>query len=96
MNKDEIQELILGVAVVALGYALWKNFKGGAVAVGTKSSAGGVTVAPYGAVSPFTSLTDLLSGTTHDIGSFNGQNYLAQMEAGSPWGNGPRQPGALW
>jgi hypothetical protein len=95
MNKEQIQELILGAAVVALGYALWKNFKGSAK-VSTKTAAGGVTVAPYGAVSPFTSLTDLLTGTVSDIGAYEGVNYLGQLEAGSPWGNGPRQPGAMW
>jgi hypothetical protein len=27
MNKDQVQDLILGVALVALGYAVWQHFK---------------------------------------------------------------------
>lgn len=101
MNKDQIQELMMGVAVVALGYALYKHFKPGA-AVATKAaavstaSAGGPAFA-YGASSPFTSMKDLLTGTVHDFGEYQGENYLADMESSAPvYGNGPRVPGGYW
>jgi hypothetical protein len=88
MNKEQINELIMGVAVVALGYALWKNFRPGAAAqVATKA----------GAPSPFTGMTDLLTGTVNDTGAFEGVNYLAQIESAAPvYGNGPRVAGRYW
>jgi hypothetical protein len=89
---------MMGAAVVALAYALYKHFKPGAAkaAPATAQPSGGAAFA-YGAPSPFTTLADLLSGAVHDIGSFDGQNYLGTIEAGPVVaGNGPRAPGALW
>ena len=57
MTSAQIQELMMGAAVVALGYALYKHFKPGAapaVAVSTK------TAAPSG-------LAGLLAGTVNDL-----------------------------
>ncbi len=103
MNKDQINELLMGAAVVALAYALYKHFKPGANAAASPAPAvapaqvGGGAAFAYGEPSPFTTLTDLLSGTVHDIGGFNGENYLADMEASTAAsGNGPRRAGALW
>jgi hypothetical protein len=84
MTKDDIQDLLVGAVVVALGYALWRHFKPAqAVVAAPPAPTGprtGVTVgAPSPSASPFTSLTDLLSGAVHDIGGYQGRNYLDEM-----------------
>ena len=55
MNKEQIQELILGAAMVALGYALWRNFKG-VPKVATKAASN----AP---MAPSNPLAGMLNGT---------------------------------
>lgn len=98
MNKDQIQELMLGVAVVALGYALYKHFKPGAKVAAPVSvaKAGGAAFAA-GEPSPFTSMKDLLTGAVSDFGAYDGNNYLADIEAAAPvYGNGPRVAGGYW
>lgn len=93
MNKDQVQELMLGAVVAVLAYALYKHFK--APAAGQPST-------PYGqkpmgfAVgeptaqsrpNPFTNLNDLLTGAVHDIGGYQGQDYLATMGDPLIYGN---------
>lgn len=103
MTKDQVQELMMGAALVALGYALWQHFKRPASPAAATSQAaaqqqaGGAEFA-YGEPSPFTTLQDLLSGAVHDIGSWNGENYLADLEAApaTAGGAGPRVPGGYW
>jgi hypothetical protein len=83
MTRDDIHDLALGAALVILGYALYKHFQSGQPL--PASTANAVTdvennYTTSGPTSPFTSLTDLLSGTVHDIGGYQGQNYLAGLE----------------
>ena len=95
MNKDQIQELMLGAAVVALCYALYKHFRPDAPKK-RAAGAGGPAFA-YGAPSPFTSMRDLLTGTVNDMGAFEGQTYLTDIEAAQKIsGNGPRVVGGYW
>lgn len=80
MNKDDIQDVLVGLAVVALGYALFKHFKPGAVGAGMVIAAPAAPYAasyplatnngvPYDTANPgqFIRLADLLRGTVHDI-----------------------------
>ncbi|MGZ4837642.1 MAG: hypothetical protein ACXVZR_03770 [Terriglobales bacterium] len=97
MSKDEVHELLMGAALVALGYALYQHFKTKPAtapmpAITTPAQAVENNYTTTGPSSPFTSLTDLLTGTVHDIGGFGGTNYLAQIETGGA-GQGT---GALW
>jgi hypothetical protein len=109
MNQNQVQELIMGAALVALSYALYKHFKPGANKSPTSTPApysplattyGPTVGAPYDVNSPagYMKLVDLLKGTVGDIGSYNGQNYL--MTPDDPWNNGGRDsvflPGAPW
>lgn len=94
MSKDAVQEIIMGIAVVALGYAMYTKFKGGGAAgyagVAPGGQFAGVAAnpvygpsvgAPYNpaTVSGSMGLAALLANTVGDIGSFNGQNYLDDM-----------------
>lgn len=101
MNQSEVHDLMLGAVAAVLVYALYKHFKPGASAATAPAVApvqtGGGAAFAYGEPSPFTSMTDLLTGAIHDIGGYDGQNYLADMEASTAAsGNGPRAAGALW
>lgn len=93
MNKETTQELMMGAVLVMLVYAAYKHFMPAPAKVATKTAqpsgqAGqGVAIgepAPYTG-SPFTMLQDLLSGTTHDIGSFQGKNYLNDISEVKPY-----------
>lgn len=85
MSKDDMEQLMLGAVIAVLGYALYKHFNPSSagpaptsslgVAVGEVASNGNT-----GPVSPFTMLENLLTGTVHDIGGFDGTNWLAQIE----------------
>lgn len=94
MKKDEIQDVIIGIAVVALGYALYTKFKGGSVSQYAAAAPGGQyagvpTNPTYGAgfgapynpetVAGSMGLAGLLAGTVTDIGAYNGVNYVAGM-----------------
>ncbi len=94
MKKDEIQDVIMGIAVVALGYALYTKFKGGGVSKYAAAQGGqyaGVptnpTYAPgFGApynpdtVAGSMGLAALLAGTVGDIGAYNGVNYVDDLQ----------------
>lgn len=89
MSKEELNDLMMGAALVALGYALLQHFKQPAAALpaagmpspgGAAAAAGGPAFAA-GEPSPFTTINDLLTGTVHDLGGYQGQNYLALTEA---------------
>lgn len=106
MSKEQINELLMGAAAVALAYALYKHFKPGAAtakvstksatAAGASAAAGGAAFA-YGEPSPFTSMQNLLTGSVNDMGSWQGVDYLAQIESAPPvYGNGPRVAGGYW
>ena len=99
-----MQDLLMGAAVIALGYALYTHFRPASAstpirvqtASAASTAAGGAAFAD-GQVSPFTSLFDWFSGTTIDVGAFDGVNYLADMESAPPvYGNGPRVSGGYW
>lgn len=97
MTRDEMHDLLTGVAVAVLGYALYQHFKTkptmpAAPTVTTPAQAVENNYTTSGPASPFTSMVDLLTGTVHDIGGFGGQNYLAQIEA---TGAG-QQTGGYW
>lgn len=88
MKKDEIHELIMGLAVMALGYALYTRIKSGAAATGgqyagvpTNPVYGQGVGAPYNpeTVAGSMGLAGLLAGTVGDIGAYNGVNYVAGM-----------------
>jgi len=86
MTRDDMHDLALGAALVILGYALYKHFQAGQPLPASTSNAVGAVENNYttsGPTSPYTSLTDLLSGTVHDIGGWQGQNYLAGLEDNS-------------
>lgn len=86
MSKDEMHDLALGAALVILGYALYKHFKAGQPLPASTAAAVNAVENNYttsGPASPFTSLTDLLTGTVHDIGGYQGHNYLAELEDNS-------------
>lgn len=94
MTREEINDLVLGAVVVVLGYALYQHFKAQQPAAGAAPTRASVAVGEAagnantsGLNSPFTTLQDLLTGTVHDIGGFDGTNYLALMEAPTvkPW-----------
>lgn len=73
MNKEQIQELMMGAAIVALAYALWQHFKkapnGTAGLPATGSGAALNTGVPFDTANPgqLIRLSDLLAGTVHDI-----------------------------
>jgi hypothetical protein len=107
MNKEQIQELMMGAAMIAVVYALWRNFKPApakvsakaaavTTAAGAQARAGGAAFA-YGEPSPFTSMNDLLGGTVKDTGTWEGIDYLEKIEsAPRVIGNGPRVAGGYW
>lgn len=81
MKKEDIEDILVGLAVVALGYALYKTFRpGGAAAAGMVIAAPSAPFAasyplatnsgvPYDTANPgaFIRLADLMRGTVHDI-----------------------------
>ena len=103
MNKSDIQDLIMGAAVVGLGYVLYSQFKPGArasngAAIGGLSPILGGQITPtynpmYGApydqntVHGSFHLADLLSGTTSDW-SYGGTDYLSSITNPMLNGNG--------
>jgi len=93
MNKESLQHLAMGAALVLLAYAAYSHFKTPAPAAKAAPRNTGVVgpmpmpmpsrlteEQPEYTGSPFTRLDDLLTGTTTDIGSFQGKNYLDDME----------------
>lgn len=110
MSKEQIQELMMGAALVALGYALYTHFKkpGGVTTTPKTTPApysplttmGTVQTSPYNSasVAGFMKLSEMLTGTTVDVGAYQGQQYLATPD--DPYNNGGNDsivlPGALW
>ena len=92
MNKNDIQDLVMGVAVVALGYALYAQFKPGKTAGGGAgalspilngqigTSYNPMQGAPYDQNTALGSfgLAGLLSGTTNDW-TYGGKDYLSTI-----------------
>lgn len=83
MNKDQLHELLMGVAVVALGYALYKHFKPAAKAPAGAPAPSVVRVPTainpsqgiaYNPANPgqYISINDLLAGTVHDLATTPG------------------------
>ena len=110
MKQDDVQSLMMGLVMVALGYALYKHFKPGTTAPGAAprpaQGPGGTSQSfaygepsPYTG-SPFTALSDILSGTVIDVGSYGGRNYLNEISDPMLNGNGGRdsirKPGGYW
>lgn len=97
MNKQDIQDLIMGAAVVGLGYVLYKQFKTKALTTGLSPILGGQITpsynpmygAPYDQNTALGSfgLAGLLSGTTSDW-SYGGTDYLASITNPQITGNG--------
>jgi len=93
MNKEATQELMMGAVLVLLAYAAYRHFTAnnapptaGEPAAPRQGIASSLlpstTKRPTTQArmpSPYTSLTDLLSGTTHDIGAYEGRNYLDEI-----------------
>lgn len=96
MTKDDVQSLMIGAVLAVLGYAAYKHFKAAPTAVAPPAGQG----APVAPPSPYTSLTDLLTGVVHDIGSYEGRNYLNEMADPLINGNGGKdsivKPGGYW
>ena len=103
MNKSDIQDLIMGAAVVGLGYVLFSQFKPGAKA-GQVAATGGMSPilggqigtsynpmlgAPYDQNTALGSfgLAGLLSGATSDW-SYGGTDYLSSITNPQITGNG--------
>lgn len=83
MTRDDMHDLALGAALAILAYALYKHFQGSQPLPASTAAAVNAVENNYttsGPTSPFTSLADLLTGAVHDIGGYNGQNYLAGIE----------------
>lgn len=80
MSKDDIQGLMMGVAVVALGYALYTRFRPAQATSAAPGAATGYNFAA-GETSTYTGIVDLFSGGILDTGAFNGTNYLAALES---------------
>jgi putative effector of murein hydrolase len=74
MNKDQLQELLMGAAVVALGYALYKHLKP-ATAAAPRPATPATTAAAPGLLSGL--LNGTLTGLANDsAGYFNSMgNY---------------------
>lgn len=102
MNKQDIQDLVMGAAVVGLGYVLYKQFKPGAAMTGTGTGTlspilgGQITPtynpmygAPYdpNTVSGQFGLAGLLSGTTNEW-TYGGKDYLGSITNPQLTGNG--------
>lgn len=83
MNRDDLNDLLMGVAVVALGYAVYSHFKPAAKAKAAQVAAAPDT--PKAALLPYSSLSldQLLYGAANDVGAFQGHNYLALLESPS-------------
>ena len=96
MSKDAVQNLMVGAVMIVLGYAVIQHFRKpaapGAAPRPTQGPGGTAQSfapgAPAYTGSPFTAMADLLSGTTQDVGSFGGRNYLNEMA--DPMLNGNR------
>jgi len=89
MNKESLQHLAMGAALVLLAYAAYSHFKTPApVAKAAPRNTGVVgpmpgrlpDVQPEYTGSALTRLDDLLTGTTTDIGAFEGRNYMDEMD----------------
>lgn len=88
MNKNDIQDLVMGVAVVALGYVLYTQLKNGKVRSGQSPILGGkigptydpMQGAPYDKNTAMGSfgMAGLLSGTTNEW-TYGGTDYLASL-----------------
>ena len=102
MNKQDIQDLIMGAAVVGLGYVLYTQFKPGAkttgAAIGGMSPILGGKIGPYydpmygapydqNTVGGSFSLAGLLSGTSNDW-TYGGTDYLSSITNPQITGNG--------
>lgn len=74
MNKEQIQELIMGATVVALGFALYKHFKPAPAAVRTATAA----ASPARAASTVNPLAGLLNGTLTGLAN-NSSGYYDTM-----------------
>lgn len=88
MNKEALQELAMGGALVLLAYAVYRQFKPAATLTATKAAAVAAPArgSPVSQVaqpayegSPFTALTNLLNGKTYDMGAYQGRNYLDEI-----------------
>ena len=101
MNKNDIQDLVMGVAVVALGYVMYTQFKPGKVAGGAAGALSpslngqigtsynpmqGATYDQNTALGSF-GLAGLLSGTTNDW-TYGGKDYLSSITSPAITGNG--------
>lgn len=109
MNKEAVQNLMVGAVMIVLGYAVFQHFRKPAAPGaaprpaqgpgGTAQSFAPGAPSPYTG-SPFTAVFDLMSGTTQDVGSFGGRNYMNDMADPMLNGNGGRDsivlPGAPW
>ena len=88
MNKSDIQDLVMGAAVVALGHVLYTQFKPGKVKGALSPILGGqigtsynpMQGAPYDQNTALGSfgLAGLLSGTTNDW-TYGGKDYLSTI-----------------
>lgn len=88
MNKQDIQDVIMGAAVVGLGYVLYKQFKTKTLTTGLAPILGGqigtsynpMQGAPYDQNTALGSfgLAELLSGTTNDW-TYGGKDYLSTI-----------------
>ena len=88
MSKEATQELLMGAVMVLLAYAAYRHFKPAPAKAPAQAkmaqpsqgfAAGEPSPSSTYTGSPYTSLTDLLTGTTHDIGEFQGRNYLNEI-----------------
>lgn len=97
MNKQDIQDVIMGAAVVGLGYVLYKQFKTKTLTTGLAPILGGqigtsynpMQGAPYDQNTALGSfgLAGLLSGTTNDW-TYGGKDYLSSITSPAITGNG--------
>ncbi|WP_300752655.1 hypothetical protein [Janthinobacterium sp.] len=99
MKKQDIQDLIMGAAVVGLGYVLYKQFRPGAAVGGSSLSPilGGQITSSYNPMygAPYDQntvlgqfgLAGLLNGTTSDW-TYGGKDYLAGITNPQLTGNG--------
>ncbi len=73
MTNDDIKSLAIGAVIVLAGYFIYQRLKAAPAAA---QPAKPYTPPPR----QWNLMEDLLTGVVHDIGSFNGQNYLYEME----------------
>jgi hypothetical protein len=73
MNKDQVQEIMLGVTAVVLAYAVWKHMKPAATITPAFKAASPIAPSQGTAYNPAnpgalaSGLTNLLAGTVHDL-----------------------------